>query len=224
MSARLCLVTDRRRLALSVGRPVVDGAELLVALAGAAAAAGVDLVQVREANLEAGDLVMLVRAIVAATAGHGCRVVVNDRLDVALAAGAAGVHLKADSFAADAARQLLPAGAVVGRSVHTPAEATDAGPVDYLLAGTVHASQSKAPDAPTLGLGGLRQSSARRKRRCWPSAVSPRRPGPTCGRRGPPVSPGSACSYRMNGRGTPATRGPPCGSCESRVDSPGRVP
>jgi thiamine-phosphate pyrophosphorylase len=155
MTARLCLVSDRRRLATAVGHSAAEGPRLLVTLAGAAAAAGVDLVQVREPDLDARALVLLVRAVVAATRGHACRVVVNERVDVAIAAGADGVHLKASSMTAADARLVLPAGALVGRSVHAADEARVAGPVDYLLAGTVYPSGSKAPGAPTLGLDGL---------------------------------------------------------------------
>ena len=155
MIPRLCLVTDRRRLAAVAGCSIEAAADRLVQLAGAAAAAGVDILQVREPDLEARALVTLTRAIVAATAGSRCRVVVNDRLDVAVAAGAAGVHLKAASPPAAEVRRLLPQGALVGRSVHDPEEAAGAGPVDYLVAGTVHPSPSKGAGAPTIGYGGL---------------------------------------------------------------------
>jgi thiamine-phosphate pyrophosphorylase len=154
MNPRLCLVTDRRRLAAVAGCPLAEATDRLVALAGAAAA-DLDLLQVREPDLEAGALVTLTRALVAATAHTRCRVVVNDRLDVALAAGAAGVHLKATSPPATEARRLLPPGALVGRSVHDGAEAAAAGPVDYLIAGTLHPSQSKGEGGPTLGYDGL---------------------------------------------------------------------
>jgi thiamine-phosphate pyrophosphorylase len=82
-------------------------------------------------------------------------VLVNDRLDVALACGADGVHLRADSMSAAAARRLAPPPFLLGRSVHSVDEAATAGDVDYLLAGTVWATRSKPHGHPCLGLTGL---------------------------------------------------------------------
>jgi len=78
---------------------------------------------------------------------------VNDRIDVALACGADGVHLRADSVSVAAARTLAPF--LVGRSVHTVAEAIAASGADYLIAGTVFPSVSK-PSAAVLGVQGLK--------------------------------------------------------------------
>jgi thiamine-phosphate pyrophosphorylase len=83
---------------------------------------------------------------------------VNDRLDVALAAGAAGVHLRGDSVAPSRVRKIVPAGFIVGRSVHSVAEAMAAAPdVDYLIAGTIWPSPSKPPDRAAAGPGLLRR-------------------------------------------------------------------
>jgi thiamine-phosphate pyrophosphorylase len=74
-------------------------------------------------------------------------VLVNDRIDVALAAGAHGVHLRGDSVPASRARQIVPPGFVLGRSVHSLAEAeraTEGGGLDYLLFGHVFETSSKA--------------------------------------------------------------------------------
>jgi thiamine-phosphate pyrophosphorylase len=146
----ICLVTDRQRLA----RPSDDE---LVCLAGRAAAAGVDLIQLRERNRDDGDLLALARRFVAAARGTTARVIVNDRLDIALAAGAAGVHLRADSVSAARVRAITPPEFIVGRSVHSAAEAVRAAPtgVDYLLMGTVYPSASKEGLAPIAGLAGL---------------------------------------------------------------------
>jgi thiamine-phosphate pyrophosphorylase len=140
----ICLVTDRRR-----ADPVLQGKR--------AAAAGVDLIQVRERDLDASALVALVTAVVHAVRGTATRVVVNDRLDIALACGADGVHLRSDSIPAEAARGLAPDGFLVGRSVHGADDAIRvATHVDYLIAGTVFATASK-PDADRLlGADGLR--------------------------------------------------------------------
>jgi thiamine-phosphate pyrophosphorylase len=94
--------------------------------------------------------------IVGLARGTRTRVVVNDRLDVALACGAAGVHLRSDSVSAAAARSIAPPGFLVGRSVHTVDEAVaSARDVDYLIAGTVWPSPSKSAGHPDLGAAGL---------------------------------------------------------------------
>lgn len=140
----VCLVTDRRR-ADPVGQ------------AAAAARAGIDLVQVRERDLEARPLAALVARVLAAVRGSRTRVVVNDRLDVALACGAHGVHLRADSMPAGAVRLMAPSGFLVGRSVHSVAEAIGARRgVDYLFAGTVFPTSSKPAATRWIGIEGLR--------------------------------------------------------------------
>lgn len=140
----ICLVTDRRR-----SDPVAQ--------ARAAAAAGVDLIQVRERDLDGGPLAALVRAVLAAVRGSSTRVVVNDRLDVALACGADGVHLRADSIPVADARRARAVGFLVGRSVHGPEEAAAADGADYLIAGTVFPTDSKPGAASHLGEDGLRR-------------------------------------------------------------------
>jgi thiamine-phosphate pyrophosphorylase len=138
----MCLVSDRRRS---------GGDDGVVARVTWAARAGVHLVQVRERDLEGRALTALVARCVDAVRGTRSRVVVNDRLDIALAAGAHGVHLRADSMPAARVRAIAPAGFLVGRSVHALDEAAmaeAAGGVDYLLFGTVFATASKPGRAP----------------------------------------------------------------------------
>jgi thiamine-phosphate diphosphorylase len=143
----LCFVTDRRRFGAS-------WEDALVRRVRAAAVEGVHLVQVRERDLDGGPLTPLVTACVDAVRGTSARVVVNDRFDVALAAGAHGVHLRGDSFQASRTRACAPRGFLIGRSVHSVSDAVmsaaDAA-VDYLIFGTVFASGSK-PDRPAAGL------------------------------------------------------------------------
>jgi thiamine-phosphate diphosphorylase len=119
--------------------------------------AGVDVVQVRERDLESGALVELASELIALIpAGATLRVVINDRLDVALAAGAAGVHLRSDSMPPSAVRSMTPPGFLIGCSVHSPSEAAAIGPdADYLIAGTVWESGSKPGGHPVLGIDGL---------------------------------------------------------------------
>ena len=149
MTPVICLITDRARDA--------GGADATVERVRWAARAGVHLVQVRERDLDGGPLTRLVRRCVDVVRGSSTRVLVNDRLDVALAAGAHGVHLRADSMPAARVRTLCPAGFLVGRSVHARDEAIDAvaaGGLDYLLFGTVFASASK-PGRPPAGVAAL---------------------------------------------------------------------
>src|ERR1051325_7081926 len=139
----VCLVTDRR------ARPVVDQCAEAVQ-------AGVDVIQVRERDLDGGPLTTLVAELVRLTRGTSTRVVVNDRLDVALACGAAGVHLRGDSMSAASARSIAPPGFLVGRSVRGVGDAVAAAPhVDYLIAGTVFPTPSKAGLTAWLGVEGL---------------------------------------------------------------------
>lgn len=148
---RLCCVSDRRRFGLSPAA-LVDRVRW-------AAASGIDLIQVRERDLSDRDLVDLVRAIVAAAAGFPARVLVNDRVDVAIAAGAAGVHLREDSVAAPDVRSVVPPEFVVGRSVHTldaARAAAAAGGCDYLIFGTVFPSAGKPADHVVAGTEALR--------------------------------------------------------------------
>jgi thiamine-phosphate pyrophosphorylase len=152
----LCLVTDRRRLAERIAIDPSGDAILqrLVAQAAEAADAGVDWIQVRERDLGARVLSDLVDRVIAAVSGRA-RVIVNDRLDVAIASGAAGVHLGERSVPADRARAIVPAGFSIGVSRHTPTAVGEVGAVDYVIVGTVFASRSKPDAAPLLGLEGL---------------------------------------------------------------------
>ena len=150
----LCLVTDRRRLAGSEATP--DAAcRCLLDQVRHAVAAGVELIQVRERDLGGAALSALVREVVRLTGGSDTRVVVNDRLDVALACGADGVHLRGDSMSPADARRLAPSGFLIGRSVHTVDEAVRAKGADYLVAGTVFLSASKPGRDDLLSAKGL---------------------------------------------------------------------
>lgn len=146
----ICLVTDRRRLP----KP-----EDVVLLASAASSAGVDLIQVRERDLDDRRLLDLAVRIIRAVEPPTI-VVVNERADIARAAGAGGVHLRGDSFAADRLRAVVPGGFLIGRSVHDAAEASAvaATGVDYLVMGTMFATASKPPGAPAAGIPRLERA------------------------------------------------------------------
>jgi thiamine-phosphate diphosphorylase len=154
----ICLVTHGERLAPGAPNDSARVDDAIIRQVREAAAAGVDLVQVRELERDALELCRLVERCVAAVHGTGTRVVVNDRVDVALAAGAHGVHLRSDSYPATRIRRLVPEGFLVGRSVHERAEAaavTQAGGVDYLVFGTVFPTESKPRGAKVAGLTAL---------------------------------------------------------------------
>ena len=149
----ICLVTGGRGLE----RPLLE-------LIAEAAQAGVDLIQIRERRLDDRALATLTRRAVDATRGTGSRIVVNDRVDIALAAHAGGVHLRGDSVAANRIRALAPDGFFIGRSVHDPAEAAAVeagGGCDYLVFGTVFPSTSKPSTDPISGPDALREVCAR---------------------------------------------------------------
>ena len=138
----ICLITDGRLA--SAASP-----DALVERVAAAARAGVDLIQVREPASDDRALVAAVRDCVAAVRGTRSRVIVNDRADVALAGGAHGVHLKGASYAASRVRAMVPAGFLIGRSVHNVDDAIRAGAaVDYLIFGTVFRTSSKRAWTP----------------------------------------------------------------------------
>lgn len=167
------LITNRRRAA-------TGGEDSLIRRIGLAARAGVHLIQIRERDMSDGALLALVARAVAAVQGTRARVLVNDRLDVAVAAGAHGVHLRSDSAPAARLREVAPSSFLIGRSVHSPEEAgrvTEAGGVDFLLFGAVFETSSKpgqtaagipalrsaveaAHTVPTLAIGGITPSTA----------------------------------------------------------------
>ena len=153
----LCLVTDCHRLGKLLDTPPYAPTTLdaLLTQVTAAAEAGVRLVHVREPRLPAGLLVELVRAVRDRVAGLGARVVVNDRLDVALAGGADGVHLKSTSIAAADVRALVGSTWLVGRSVHGAEDLKAAAGADYLVFGTVFPTRSKPADWTSAGLAAL---------------------------------------------------------------------
>lgn len=151
----VCYVTSRE--ALGTEKP----GEKLLAKIRAAAAAGVDWVQIREREMTARELLALTKAAIAAASGV-VSVVVNDRLDVALAAGAAGVHLRANSVPASEAVRWLranhaPADFLVGVSCHSLEEARQAqeAGASYVFFGPVFETPAKKKFGPPQGVAKL---------------------------------------------------------------------
>jgi thiamine-phosphate pyrophosphorylase len=126
----------------------------------------VDLVQIREKDLATRELLDLVKAAVDSASEQstgGTRVVVNDRLDVALVAAAHGVHLGMRSIPTQVVRAHVPGDFLVGVSCHSLEEALAAqsAGADYLLLGPVYETPSKLPFGPPLGLAKLRAVTSR---------------------------------------------------------------
>ena len=133
--ARLYLCTDSRRAR-------GDLPEFLDAVLGA----GVDIVQLREKGLEASEELALLEVFAAACRRHGRLLAVNDRADVALAAGADVLHLGQDDLPVPVARRILGPDPVIGRSSHSPAQSDAAAAepgVDYFCAGPLWTTPTK---------------------------------------------------------------------------------
>jgi thiamine-phosphate pyrophosphorylase len=119
---------------------------------------GASLVQLREKRMPALEFFEQAKAAVTVAERSGLRLIVNDRVDVALAVGADGVHLGQDDLPPHAARKLLGPTAILGYSTHNVGQALEAVklPIDYLAIGPIFQTTTKADTFPVLGLEGLR--------------------------------------------------------------------
>jgi thiamine-phosphate pyrophosphorylase len=142
-AARLYLCTDARERQQDLG-----------AFLDAVLGSGVDIVQLRQKDLEAAQELRLLELFRARCDKHGALLAVNDRADVGYAAGADVLHLGQQDLPVPVARQLLGPGPLIGLSTHAPAEsaaAAQAPGVDYFCAGPVWATPTK-PGRPAAGL------------------------------------------------------------------------
>jgi thiamine-phosphate pyrophosphorylase len=146
---KLIVVTDRTATG---GRELVD-------VIAAALEAGLPAVQLREKDLSGRALLALAERLRALTARAGALLFVNDRVDVAVAVGADGVHLGRGSVPVETARSLLPASALVGVSTHSPVEVS-ATTADFAFFGPVYATPSKAGFGAPQGEARLREAVA----------------------------------------------------------------
>jgi thiamine-phosphate pyrophosphorylase len=144
----LYLITDRNRVA--AGHTLASAVE-------AALQGGVRAIQLREKDLTAAELLPLARQLRDLTRIHGARLLINDRVDVALAVGADGVHLGGQSLPAEVVRRLAGPDLLIGVSTHSSAEislAADRG-ADFVTFGPVYPTPSKAAFGPPQGLQAL---------------------------------------------------------------------
>ncbi len=121
----------------------------------AAIDAGVGAIQLREKDLDGGPLLARAERLLARCRRAGVRLLVNDRVDVALAAGADGVHLPGDGLPVHEARELLGERALVGRSVHRVDELGAAAGADFVVFGPVFETPSKRSFGPPQGIARL---------------------------------------------------------------------
>jgi thiamine-phosphate pyrophosphorylase len=123
--------------------------------------AGVDCIQLREKDLADKELLSLARQVCQCCHQQGALFLMNDRPDLALLAGADGVHLGQDDLAVCEARQILHPGKIVGKSTHSQTELVEAmaASPDYMAVGAIFSSATK-PAVPAIGLERLRQIAA----------------------------------------------------------------
>jgi thiamine-phosphate pyrophosphorylase len=139
--------------------PEHAGGRSLPELATLVAQGGATLVQLRDKTSDTRAMVDTARAVKAALTPFGVPLLVNDRVDVALASGADGVHVGQTDMAPDDARRLLGRAAIIGLSINTEAlaEAAPIGLLDYVGIGGVYATTSKDQKKPPIGVDGLRR-------------------------------------------------------------------
>ncbi len=157
LDLRLNAIVDPERAG---GRDVVELARLV-------AEGGATLVQLRDKKSDTRPMIESARGIKAALAPLGVLFVVNDRVDVALAAAADGVHIGPDDMTPEDARALLGRDAIIGISVKSvaAAEAAPIGVIDYAGVGGVYATLSKEQKNPPIGTDGLARIAAVLRRR-----------------------------------------------------------
>lgn len=123
------------------------------------AAGGATLIQLRDKHASPREFFEAALEAIKLARNLGVQIIINDRVDIALAAGADGVHLGQDDFPPEKARELLGDEKILGYSTHTLKQALEADllPVDYIAIGPVFSTSTKENPDPVIGLEGVRQ-------------------------------------------------------------------
>lgn len=153
------MITDRRLL---LPRATDPDLTFLIEFANRAVTAGVDMVQIRERDLSARDVLFVTESIAASAHRTGARVLVNDRVDVAASAGV-GVHLTARSLTAEVVRAGFGPDTLVGVSTHSfdDVRAAEQGGADFVVFGPVFETASKKEYGEPVGVDALRRVATR---------------------------------------------------------------
>lgn len=144
---RLYLITDRK----VATKPLPEAVRL--ALEG-----GIRAVQLREKDLPIRELLSLALELRSITREYGAKLFINDRVDVAVAVGADGVHLGGESIPVEAARRIVGKSMLIGVSTHTTEEAlaAQAGGADFITFGPIFETPSKVKYGPSVGVAAIR--------------------------------------------------------------------
>jgi thiamine-phosphate pyrophosphorylase len=139
-------ITDKSLSGLSLAEQVAEFAKR-----------GMTLVQLRGKNLSSGEFYREVDQAMSVARQNGIKIIVNDRVDIALAVNSDGVHLGQDDLSVEAARRLLGPDVIIGFSTHNLAQAQQAArlPIDYLAIGPIFPTSTKDSSNPAVGLAGL---------------------------------------------------------------------
>ena len=150
LSSRLLVVTDRHQ---TNGRPLVPLLQQVLT-------AGTPAIQLRERDLSARELVTLAQEVKTVTASRGAQLLINDRIDVALAFEGVGVHLRSNSLPVMVARQMVGTQRLLGISAHSVEEAVQGASqgADYIVLGPIYETPSKRAFGPPLGIHALEKA------------------------------------------------------------------
>lgn len=153
LESRLFVVTDRHQ----------TGGRSLISVLDRVLRGGTPAIQLRERDLPAKDVLVLAREVQSIAGSRDSQLVINDRIDVALALDGVGVHLRSDSLPTAVARRLLGPNRLLGISAHSVDEVLQAeeNGADYVILGPIYETPSKRAFGPPLGLGLLEEACRR---------------------------------------------------------------